>query len=131
MNTQQPRAISLIPLVGAVAAALVLAACDKPNDTTVGERVDGAVADVQQSTAETGEAIQASATDAGITAKVNVALAADDLLSATKIDVDTTDGRVTLTGTAPDATSRDRATTLASAVEGVREVNNQLVISGS
>lgn len=132
MNTQPLRAMSLATLVCAVAAALTLAACDRGGDkATVGERVDGAIAEAQQSTAETGEAIQANAADATITTKINVALAADDTLSASRIDVDTTNGRVKLTGTAPNAAARDRATTLAAAVEGVLEVNNQLAIAGS
>jgi hyperosmotically inducible protein len=63
-----------------------------------------------------------------ITAKVNAALAVDDKLKATQINVDTRDGQVTLTGQAPDANSRERATTLASAVDGVKQVNNQLVV---
>ena len=64
--------------------------------------------------------------DAGITAKVKAALAADPTLSALSIDVDTHDGIVTLKGPAPDAKSRDRAGVLAAAPEGVRSVDNQL-----
>jgi len=64
-----------------------------------------------------------------ITAKVNAALAVDDKLKATQINVDTREGQVTLTGQAPDAQSRERATTLVSAVDGVKNVNNQLVVA--
>jgi hyperosmotically inducible protein len=64
-----------------------------------------------------------------ITAKVNAALAVDDKLKATQINVDTREGQVTLTGQAPDAQSRERATTLVSAVDGVKQVNNQLVVN--
>jgi len=41
------------------------------------------------------------------------AFVADDQLKALKINVDTKDGKVVLTGVAPDAGSRDRATTMA------------------
>ncbi|MDO9135699.1 BON domain-containing protein, partial [Hydrogenophaga sp.] len=69
-----------------------------------------------------------SATDMAITTKVNAALAADDQLSALKIDVDTEAGNVALTGTAPDEASRARATTLTAAVDGVVTVDNRLTV---
>lgn len=138
-----------ISLLSAVALAAALTACSKQEeDLTAGQRLDGAVADAKQAAAETRQdakeamaSAEASANkaaadasqatnDVGITAKVNAALVADDKLKATQINVDTREGMVTLTGKAPDAQSRERATTLASAVDGVKHVNNQLVVSG-
>jgi hyperosmotically inducible protein len=66
--------------------------------------------------------------DATITTKVNAALAADKDLSAIKIDVDTKNGVVTLTGPAPSADARKRATDVAKGVKGVSSVNNQLAV---
>jgi hyperosmotically inducible protein len=66
--------------------------------------------------------------DAAITTAVNAKLAQDKTLSAMRIDVDTVDGKVSLRGTAPDPTARERATALASAVDGVVSVDNQLVV---
>ena len=66
--------------------------------------------------------------DAAITTKVNAELAADKDLSAIKIDVDTKDGVVTLTGPAPSAGARERATEIAKNVKGVTSVNNQLTV---
>jgi hyperosmotically inducible protein len=139
-----------ISLLSALAIAAALTACSKQeDDMTAGQRLDGAVADAKRAADETRqEAKQAVAgaeataaraaeqaaqatTDMGITAKVNAALVADDKLKATKINVDTREGMVTLTGKAPDSQSRERATTLASAVNGVKHVNNQLVVSTS
>lgn len=68
--------------------------------------------------------------DAGITAAIKSNLAADSELSALKIDVDTSDGRVTLKGTAPTAAAAERAATMAKAVTGVTSVDNQLTVSG-
>jgi len=68
--------------------------------------------------------------DAVITTTVNAELAKDPSLSALKIDVDTTDGRVVLHGSAPTEIARERATTLASNVKGVVSVDNQLVVKG-
>ena len=130
----------------AVLSVSALTACGKrgEDDVAAGQRPDSAVtrsaeearrdatqtaADVQQSASNAiGNASQAT-TDMAITAKVNAALAVDDKLKATQINVDTRDGQVTLTDAAPDTQSRERATTLASAIDGVKQVNNQLVVS--
>lgn len=69
--------------------------------------------------------------DMTITASVNASLARDPDLSAMRINVDTNSGVVTLDGTAPTTAAKDRATTLAQAVEGVAGVNNNLQIESS
>lgn len=138
MQTQRFNTLRLGTLAGAVAGALSLAACNKAEDPTVGQRVDGAVADAKQATAEAkqtatqaADSMKTNVSDATITTKINAALAADDKLSAFKIDVDTSNGRVTLNGTAPESMARERATTLASAVEGVSSVDNRLVVKSN
>lgn len=122
-------------LLAAGLAALLVAACGKNDNQTVGQKMDGAVdsaksatAEVRKDTAQAANTVADSAKDALITTKVNAALAADDKLSALKIDVDTKAGQVSLTGKAPDAASRDRASTLARAVEGVVGVDNKLAV---
>jgi osmotically-inducible protein OsmY len=136
-STMLQRSICFVP--GAIAAALALAACSPRDNQTVGQQVDQAVAsakasaqeaaqDAKQATAEAANAVSTTAADATITTKINAALAADDKLKATKIDVDTSNGRVVLTGTAPDAGSKERATTLSKAVEGVVDVDNRLTV---
>ncbi|MFG6466217.1 BON domain-containing protein [Roseateles sp. BYS87W] len=135
-------------LVGAVALAAALTACGRhDNERTAGQKLDGAIADAKQAgadakveaaravdRAETGlknarETASEAMSDAAIVTKINAALVADDRLKATRIEVRAEDGRVTLTGTAPDAGSQARATTLAQAVQGVRSVDNQLVVA--
>lgn len=69
--------------------------------------------------------------DATITAKVNAGLAADSDLSAIRIDVDTKDGVVTLSGPAPTAAAKDRAAEIARNVQGVSSVKNQLTVRAS
>lgn len=129
------RTLNLLTLTAAVAAALALAACDKREDATVGQSVDRTIADARTGLDDAKRAGQdaaatmsSKATDAAITTKVNAALVADDKLKATRIDVDTKDGQVVLSGTAPDADSQARATTLAKAVEGVTAVDNRLSV---
>lgn len=131
------RSTQLTLLAATLASAFALAACDRNDTRTAGERVDGAVAgaksaggEIKQESKEAMGTVAGAATDATITTKINAALAADDQLKATKIDVDTRNGHVVLTGAAPDATSRDRATTLAKAVDGVVQVDNRLTVKG-
>jgi BON domain len=66
--------------------------------------------------------------DAGITAAVRAALAADPTLAALPIAVNTQDGVVTLSGPAPDEPTRERAAVVAGAPEGVRGVDNRLLV---
>jgi hyperosmotically inducible periplasmic protein len=128
-------------------ASLMLAACGRSEDTTAGnKRVDPAVAAADKRAdelrADAGKAAQDARAGAGtmanrageqisdatITASVNAALAADSKLSAMKIDVDTEKGVVTLSGPAPDETSRARATELAASAKGVTRVENHLTV---
>jgi hyperosmotically inducible periplasmic protein len=141
------RSSTLATMVMALAAAATLAACNRSEDgRTVGQKVDGAVAKVEQKTEEMKSDAKAAgerakegtagamdtmagkAKDAAITTSVNAELAKDSKLSALRIDVDTVDGKVALRGTAPDAGSRDRATSLAQRVDGVKSVDNQLTV---
>ncbi|WP_332743210.1 BON domain-containing protein [Hydrogenophaga sp.] len=134
-------------LFAAAAATVLIAACgERVDDPTVGQRIDNSAATVQSAGTElkndakeaardaqvagskATDTVAGNAADMAITTKVNAALAADDKLSALKIDVDTEAGNVALIGTAPDEASRQRATTLAAAVDGVITVDNRLVI---
>lgn len=116
----------LITLAGATA----LAACSRQQDDELGvsRRPDTSVADAQISASQAAAVSARVASDLAITAQVNAALGADDQLKATQINVDTRDGQVTLSGQAPDADTRERAATLATGVQGVKLVNNQLVV---
>ncbi|HZF80357.1 MAG TPA: BON domain-containing protein [Rubrivivax sp.] len=122
------------------------------DERSVGERLDATLSatqeTVQQTVQQGVDGLRAGATsaardgvqvsgraatalnDAGITAAVKTALAADPRLSAVKIDVDTRGGVVSLEGPAPDEKSRERAEVLAAAPEGVLRVDNRLVVAG-
>lgn len=66
--------------------------------------------------------------DATINTKVKATLAADGLVKARNIDVDTVRGVVTLNGTVMSAAEKSQAISLARKVEGVREVKDNLKI---
>lgn len=148
LNNAWRKRLRPIAAVTAALAVASLAACNRPaDDRTAGQRVDSVIAkterqagemkeDAKSAAANAGQATEGAATDvsnkvkdAAITTEVNAKLAQDKALSALKIDVDTVNGRVALRGTAPDPAARERATTLASAVDGVVSVDNQLVVS--
>ena len=142
-----------VALLSSLTMLLALGACDRAGDRTVGEKMDSAASKTQQAGAEAkrdakdatagaGAAAYSAADstkqmgatagdkidDATITAKVNASLAADKDLSAIKIDVDTQNGVVTLSGPAPTATARERASEIARGIKGVNSVNNQLTV---
>ena len=66
--------------------------------------------------------------DAAITTKINTAYVQDEILRARKIDVDTVDGVVTLSGVLDTQDKVDRAVQLAQKTEGVQKVNNNLTV---
>jgi hyperosmotically inducible protein len=80
--------------------------------------------------ATTGRTAGRNVDDAALTASVNAALVADKPSNFTRIDVDTTSGVVSLTGTVETPEQRRRAEQLASRVDGVKRVINNLQVAG-
>ena len=64
--------------------------------------------------------------DAGITTAVKTKMLADDTVRGLKIDVDTANGVVTLTGNVASAAERRRALEIARETDGVKSVKDQL-----
>ncbi|HVE48431.1 MAG TPA: BON domain-containing protein [Casimicrobiaceae bacterium] len=75
-----------------------------------------------------GDKVAASASDAATTAKVKSRLMAEPGIASLKIDVDTNDGRVTLTGEVDTDQNRARAKELAGAIAGVTTVVDRMVV---
>ena len=92
------------------------------------DRARDAGARVGETVAEGANQVQRAATDAGLTAKIKSKMALDDTVKAINIDVDTTNGIVTLNGFVPDAQARDRAVQLARETDGVVSVVDRLTI---
>jgi osmotically-inducible protein OsmY len=74
----------------------------------------------------TGEYIDSTA----ITAKVKSALVSDDSVRARDVQVETFRGTVQLSGFVDNQAQKERATSVARAVQGVREVRNNLIVKG-
>lgn len=146
---QAPARMRPIAALAVVLAATALAACDRPNSSqTAGQRMDNATARAEQKANDAKESAKSAADqaaqstervagevsnkvkDAAITTAVNAKIAGEPRLSVMRINVDTVNGRVLLRGTAPDASSSERAQQIAASVDGVVSVDNQLVIAG-
>jgi osmotically-inducible protein OsmY len=66
--------------------------------------------------------------DVAITSKVKAKLLDSDNVDGLDVNVDSTNGRVTLSGWASSSAESRTATTLAASVKGVKSVDNQLKI---
>ncbi len=66
--------------------------------------------------------------DSTLTAKVKAKLLSDDMLNALKIDVDTQDGTVFLSGVVDTADQKRKAVQIAKNTEGVQRVEDNLKV---
>ncbi|MEO8342427.1 MAG: BON domain-containing protein [Gallionella sp.] len=125
--------ISLLLIAG-------LSACDKPGPAErAGSKIDQAAEDVGRRTSaaadSAGEKMSEQTRKAGgaiedtaITTKVKAAILAEPNLKTLQISVDTVQGVVTLSGAVDSQSSISRAKSVASGIDGVKEVRNQLVV---
>jgi osmotically-inducible protein OsmY len=74
-------------------------------------------------------AAKGAGADAAIASEVERKLGSDQKTSSLEIDVRTSDGIVTLSGKVSNEAEKDRAEDLAEDVEGVKRVENNLVIA--
>jgi len=120
--------------IAAIAAALVLTACDRnepsrttsatPPATTAGSTM-GTAGDKM---AATTDKVATAVDDTTITTKVKAALLAEPGLKSLKIDVDTKNAAVTLSGSVDSAASKEKAKQVAGSVSGVTSVVDQLTV---
>jgi hyperosmotically inducible periplasmic protein len=119
-----------------------LAGCDRNDQRTAGQQLDAAIARLKpaaerakqeaKKAADDTRAMGASAGeklgDATVSTRVKAVLSADKQLGDSKIDVDTRNGVVTLSGAVANNEARDHALELARNVKGVNSVNDQLAV---
>lgn len=124
--------LRLLLMTAAVSAGLAgLAGCDRNEPTRQATGPAPSTAPTSPpatAPSDTGRSVGQTLDDAGITAKVKAALVADKAVSGTAINVDTMEGRVTLSGHVPDQGQVDRAAQVASSIEGVKAVDNKLTV---
>jgi hyperosmotically inducible periplasmic protein len=128
----------LLSLATAGVVALGLAACDqkpKTDDAQTFEKLvqnagrdrDAVTRDSTQPDAAP-KAESAPGTDTVLEARVKAALSAEPGLRALTVDVKSSDGVVTLYGTADSPSNSHQAAMVAMNVDGVRSVKNEMVV---
>lgn len=106
-----------------------MAACDKPGPAeSAGKKLDQATTDAGATIDAAVDSAGVAIEDAEITAKVKAAILAEPDLKTLQISVETVKGVVTLSGPVDSMPMSDRAKSLASAVAGVKDVDNRLVL---
>ena len=107
-------------------AVFAAAGCATTKNTGVAikEGTTAAGKEVGDKAEDVGEKIE----DASITSAIKMKFANDESVSASDINVDTTDGHVTLTGTVDSQAALDRALQLGRSVAGVKSVHSNLTI---
>jgi len=120
-----------VTVVFLMLSAIGLTACGKQGSgpaETVGKNVDQAAQTagnaVDKAATNTGQALS----DTAITSKVKAAILAEPGLKVLQVNVETTNGMVTLTGTVNSQRNSDKAVAIAGNVEGVKGVSNRLTV---
>ena len=101
------------------------------NADTIKEELSRTGKVIREKARKAGEAISDATANARITAAIKSKLIQDSGLSAFKIDVDTTDGVVTLSGTVSSHDQIEKAINLAMETEGVYKVVSTLQIKSN
>lgn len=78
--------------------------------------------EISQQTAAAAKTAQEALGDGALTAKIKAKIALDDRVKALDLNIDTTDGVVTVTGKVRTSAERERALALARETNGVRQV---------
>lgn len=114
-------------LMTGVLAAAVLTVATACNRADTQQQTRQAAADVKTAAAEAGDRIA----DGWLTTKIQARFFADDQVKARYIDVATKDGVVTIKGFVESPAARERALQIARTTDGVKQVNDQLLIGQS
>jgi len=97
----------------------------KEQASRAGQAIDDAADRAKVQASRAGQVID----DAAITAAVKAGILAEPGLKVLKIDVDTKDGNVTLTGSADSSENVQKVTQVAHGVQGVKTVDNRVAVS--
>jgi hyperosmotically inducible periplasmic protein len=96
-----------------------------------GQKVEQAGSDTADAAKDAYHGTERAVKDTTITAKIKTALAGDKNVRASAIHVDTVAGVVTLNGQVSSLEMAQHAAQVAEQTEGVRSVNNQLMVVSS
>ena len=93
-----------------------------------GDKADAKTDDAQRKAGDTADRAGDAAGNATLTAAIKTKFLADTAVSGLKIDVDSNNGVVTLTGTVPTAAEKKRALAIAKETDGVKSVIDRLKV---
>ena len=136
-NAYTPMIVSGILVVAVcLSVSLGLAGCEKEGGAEeAGRKMDQTAERMGNQLEATKESMDEKADragnymeDAAITAKIKAEILAESALKVFQIDVTTTNGVVTLSGTVDSPLSRERASAVARNNQGVTSVENNLVV---
>jgi hyperosmotically inducible protein len=119
----------LLTLSLSTVAVLGAVACSPRDREEVKSSARNTATEARQATEKAANQAERVIDDSVITTKVKSALLADSTVKGLNINVDTTGGTVTLSGTAKSQAERTQAEALAASVEGVRNVVNRINVS--
>jgi osmotically-inducible protein OsmY len=129
------RLIILLIVAAAVGAYMlgwrpagVSATAERPIDKIDSAKVKEVGAELGAKASEAASAAQTAITDGSITAKIKAKLALDDTVKSRDINVDYSNGVVTLSGQVATAAERKRALDLARETNGVKSVDDKLTM---
>lgn len=126
MNPSRLRAVVCASVLFGAPAALL---AGQAGNTTDGQPLMQIAADDVRGENRPARSAKITAQDAAITAKVKTKLLADADVAGMKIDVDTYEKVVMLSGTAATEAQMAKAAALAAQVEGVASVTNHLKLA--
>lgn len=109
-------------------AAISLAACH-PKEHSASQKMAQGANQLGQGMKQAGSDAEQTLSDSAITAKIKSKLAATQGLTTFQIHVNTTNGVVTLTGTVKSNEEKELAGNTARETDGVKGVDNKLVIA--
>jgi osmotically-inducible protein OsmY len=146
MGTENRKTVAIALAAFLVAVLGLTAACTPEEQRETERELNEAEADLEAATAEAGEELEKMGAamergleranervapymaDAELTAKVKAKLTADPEINPFQIDVDTVNGKVTLSGMVSTEREKEEAEHLARGTEGVLEVVNNLEV---
>jgi hypothetical protein len=125
-----------------VAASLLclasVAGCGERSAETAGRKIDqttekaeNKMNNAQAQLKEGADKAEATVSDAALTAKIKGALIGEPGVKAMQINVDTSNGKVILSGTVSSPQEAEKAQQIAQQVEGVQSVENHLVVKST
>jgi osmotically-inducible protein OsmY len=112
----------------AVAVLTVTAACGRTNNAVGENRPDGAAVNRAAQVTNSSDNKEMAASDTAVTTQVQAKFLNDPMIKARRINVQTQEGGVTLSGSVMSKAESDKAEELAKDTEGVKRVVNNLIV---